>query len=83
MRGIVIVGRARIVGGVGGSVIVAGVVVPIMVEGDKMKCATCVQLSALKLGGVVKALQPGWVPNAGKGGHIEGGDNCDNRCCHC
>jgi hypothetical protein len=82
LRGIVIVGRARIVGGVGGSVIVAGVVVPIMVEGNKMN-TTCVQLSALKLGGVVKALQPGWVPNVGKGGHIEGGDNCDNECCHC
>ena len=48
-----------------------------------MKSATDIQLSALKLGGVVKALEPGWVPNAGKGGNIEGGDNCDDGCCHC
>ncbi len=48
-----------------------------------MKSTTDVQLSALKLGGVVKALKPGWVPNAGKGGNIEGGDNCDDGCCHC
>ena len=47
-----------------------------------MKSTTDVQLSALKLGGVVKALELGWVPNAGKGGN-EGGDNCDDGCCHC
>ncbi len=83
LRGIVIVGRARIVGGVGSSVNVAGVDVPIKVEGDKMKRTTNVQLSALKLGGVVKALKPGWEANAGKGGHLEGGDNRDGGCCHC
>jgi hypothetical protein len=48
-----------------------------------MQSATDVQLSALKLGGIVKALEPGWVSNAGKGGHIEGRDNCNVGCCHC
>ena len=77
-----IVGRAWLVG-VGSGVNVAGVCVPVQVEGDKMKSTTDIQLSALKLGGVVKALKPGWETNASKGGNIEGGDNCDNWCCHC
>jgi hypothetical protein len=35
------------------------------------------------LGGVIKTLEPCWESNAGKGGHVEGGDDHDDRCCHC
>ncbi len=77
LRGIVIVGRAQILGGLVVALLLLGC------EGDKMKSITDVQLSALKLGNIVKALKPGWEPNAGKGGHIEGGDDRDYGCCHC
>ncbi len=70
-------------GGGGGGINVTGVYVPIGVEGDNVKSTTDIQLSALKLGGVVKALKPGWEPNAGEGGNIESGNNRDRGCCHC
>ena len=62
---------------------VVRVLVPVRVEGDEMKRPTDVQLSALQLGGVIKALEPCWEPNAGQGGHVEGGDDRDDGCCHC
>ncbi len=51
-------GRACADSGRSSGVDVAGVPVPIGVESDEMKRPTNVQLSTLKLGGVIKALKP-------------------------